>query len=193
MSLMLTGYSEFGCQEFVFPEIDNSNYSIFLDAGTFNIPEDIEVRFDVVDGKWRFISVSGGVVKFDIEAGCSLTDGTIINIVAGTHNITLLAAGFSPDICSFIKYQIGNGKQISIGTDQSNEVIILDNSFVSRQHAVISISGNSCTITDTSKNGTYMNGRRVKSTTQLKYGECINLFGAEIIWLGHEIAVCCKY
>lgn len=193
MSLMLTGYSDCGCQEFVFPEIDNSNYSIFLDADTFDVPEDIELLFDVVDGRWRFLSISGGVVKSGIDTGSNLIDGTTINIMAGSHSITLLAVGFSPDICSFTKYHIENGGQVSIGSDPSNDIVCGGNSFISRQHAVLSISGSSCTLTDTSTNGTYVDGRRARTSTQLKYGAYINLFGVEIIWLGTDIAVCCKY
>lgn len=58
MSLMLTGYSEYGCQEFIFPEKDNADHSVFLDRSFFGIPEDVELLFDVMDGQWRFQGTS---------------------------------------------------------------------------------------------------------------------------------------
>ena len=193
MGLMLIGYSDFGCQEFIFPEIDNSNYSIYLDNGIFNISQDITLQFDIVDGKWRFLAVLGGIVKSGISKGGYLKGGTVISILSTSGEITLLTLDFSPDLCAFRKYYIGDTGKISIGSGTNNDIICSSNTFVSRQHAVISSNGKMSTITDTSTNGTYVDGRRVHSTVQLEYGSCIEIFGVKIMMLGQEIAISCEY
>lgn len=64
---------------------------------------------------------------------------------------------------------------IKIGKDANNDVVI-DNSTISRQHAVIIVAENVVTIRDlNSTNGVYVNGKRINADTIIKPGDKIQL------------------
>lgn len=67
-------------------------------------------------------------------------------------------------------------RSIKIGKDTNNDVVI-SNSTVSRQHAVVTISDDgTTTIRDlNSTNGTYVNGKRITGETSLKPGDKVQL------------------
>lgn len=194
MSLMLTGYSNFGCQEFIMPEKDNANHSIILDHNIFGTTEDLSLHFDIVDSKWRFVDFSSNCTldSRSITPGKSITSGDIIYIFAGSAHIAVIISEFLVDINEPQKYDISNITSVTIGTEEDNDIIIEGIPLVSRHHAVLAINRGSCTITDKSSNGTFLNGRRVQSQTQIMYGDRISLFGAQIVYLGGIIAICNK-
>lgn len=59
-------------------------------------------------------------------------------------------------------------KSYSIGRDESSNIIVNDpTQMVSRHHATLNIDGRKMTIVDSSTNGTYINGIRISSGTQV--------------------------
>jgi hypothetical protein len=65
--------------------------------------------------------------------------------------------------------------EVKIGRFGDVDIKLLD-SKVSREHARIEIEGSQCRITDlNSSNGTYINGRRLSGSTELKDGDEIKL------------------
>lgn len=191
MSFMLTGYSEYGCQEFILPEMDNANYSITLDHQYFCTPEDIELHFDVVDGNWRFLSFSDNctVDTKTVQPGQRIKAGDSIHVSIGAICIALVVMEFTPEVGGLQTYRLHTPCQLSVGTDADNHIVCENNPFVSRHHAVLSIGADHCTVSDLSTNGTFVNGRRVVGTERIAYGTCINFFGVQVIWLGDIVAI----
>lgn len=195
MSMMLTGYSEHGCQEFILPEIDNTNYSVSLDHRLFRVPEDIDLHFDVVTGKWRFLrcSVNGTLLTKGIQPGDPLCSGNSIYISVGTAQIAIIVTEFTASMDGFKKYRVPKSFQLLIGSDEDNHVVCSDNGFISRHHASLNIDHSNCLLTDISTNGTFVNGLRVRGTESIEYGTCVNLFGVQVIWLGDIVAIGSKH
>src|SRR5947209_1338563 len=59
------------------------------------------------------------------------------------------------------------GPQFTIGRDVTNNLCVMDDQAVSRQHCIIHVVGASLMIEDCSRNGTYLNGERVLGVSQL--------------------------
>lgn len=194
MSYMLTGYSEHGCQEFILPEIDNSNYTLTLDSESFGSVEDVCVYLDVLGGIWRFrgISDNGVLHELSLRPNSVLKAGDTIQIYVGVKHIALVVMEFEPDINAMEKFRVKLPCQISFGSEADNIIICTGNPLLSRHHSTLNISDNSCTLTDTSTNGTFINNLRVHGTVPVSYGQCIQLFGVQIVWLGDIIAVSSK-
>jgi pSer/pThr/pTyr-binding forkhead associated (FHA) protein len=73
---------------------------------------------------------------------------------------------------------------LTFGRDDSNDIRIFDAS-VSNTHARLSLEGNTCSIEDMgSKNGTFVNERRIESATLLKKGDIIRIGMATLRYLG---------
>ena len=191
MSLMLTGYSNCGCQEFIMPEKDNADHSITLDHDILGTTEDLWLQFDIVNGRWRFVNSSANCIldSHSIKPGKSIVSGDIIYILAGSTRIAIIITELTIDINESQKYDVSNVTSVTIGAEETNDIIIEGIPLVSRHHAVLTINRGSCTITDKSSNGTFVNGRRVQSQAQIMYGDHISLFGAQIIYLGDTIAI----
>lgn len=191
MSWMLTGYSNCGCQEFTLPEKDNANHTVVLDHNIFGIAEDIKLHFEIVDSVWRFMGISSNCAlsSYSIRPGKLLDSGDVIYISVGTENIAVMAMEFTADVSRMKKYSIRSSDAISIGTEADNDIIIGDVPLISRHHASLRINGKNAIIVDTGKNGTFVNGKRIQKQANIKYGDCISLFGVQIIWLGDVIAV----
>lgn len=194
MSFLLAGYSEYGCQDFILPEIDNANHTITLDHDLFCIPEDIDLFFDVVDGVWRFLGASDNSDLGDksVRPNQKIQHGDSITVTMGSMNIAIVIMEFSPEICGLQKYRLGSTCHISVGCEGDNQVVCMSNPLVSRHHMTLSFDTDCCTVTDQSTNGTFVNGRRVRGSKRIEYGACISFFGIQIIWLGNIIAIGCK-
>jgi pSer/pThr/pTyr-binding forkhead associated (FHA) protein len=59
------------------------------------------------------------------------------------------------------------GPSFSIGRDVTNNLCVMDDQAVSRQHCIIHVVGASLMIEDCSRNGTFLNGERVLGMSQL--------------------------
>ena len=68
-------------------------------------------------------------------------------------------------------YVLYEGENI-IGRASANEIFV-ENQFVSRRHAVINVDGDSLTITDYSKNGTFVNDYKIFEPTELSINDTI--------------------
>ncbi len=191
MSWMLTGYSNCGCQEFIIPEKDNTNHAVILDHNFLGTVEDIELRFEKIDDVWRFTGTSDNCILSGngIQIGKLIRSGDVINLSDGTENIVLMAIEFDINISEMKKYSITGSTTISIGTEADNDITVNDVPLISRHHASLIVSERNCVVIDKSKNGTFVNGKRIQNQTNLKYGDCISIFGIQVIWLGNVIAV----
>jgi hypothetical protein len=72
----------------------------------------------------------------------------------------------------------------TIGRAPENDVVVPD-SYVSRRHcAVLVHAGENCELHDTaSKNGTYLNGRRIPGPTRLTSGDEIRMCDRQLVFL----------
>ena len=191
MSLMLTGYSEYGCQEFIFPEKDNADHSVFLDRSFFGIPEDVELLFDVMDGQWRFQGTSdnAAIGPNSARVGEGIKAGDMIYVLIGAMHIAIVVMEFTPDVGGLQKYSLSLPCQITIGSDQDNQIICSNNPFISRHHVTLFFDKYSCTVNDQSTNGTFIDGRRIHGMKSVPYGTCVSFFGVQLVWLGDIIAI----
>lgn len=191
MSWMLAAYSDHGCQEFIMPETDNINYTIQLDHKIFEVDDTVRLRFEITGNMWRFVGASENCVlgNGSVQPGKLISSGDTIYILYGAERITVLVAEFLADISRMKKYRIGDATVISVGSGSNHDIVIQGIPLISRNHASITVNRGNCTIADKSRNGTFVNGKRIHEPKKIEYGDCISLFGLQIIWLGDVIAV----
>jgi hypothetical protein len=76
-------------------------------------------------------------------------------------------------------------RELKIGRLPSNDIIINDNS-VSREHAVLIVSGNEYSIRDlNSSNGTYVNGMRIHGVSAIKRNDIIKVGSSLVPWMNY--------
>lgn len=195
MGYILMVYEGSGYQEFVLPGIDNADYAIILDHRIFGMKEDLELPMEIVDGIWSMMPRKEcRIQQITGEDGCGLAlrDGLVLHLIDPRGKKFVLVTLVCPmTFPTFRKYSLTGTKRVSIGMDAGNSIIYRFQRYISGSHTLLYCTqDNRWAIQDRSKNGTYLNGRRLKKEQYLNFGDQITLFGLRLIFLGSCLAVC---
>lgn len=194
MGYTIMAYAEKGYQEFILPELVDSDYEIQLEKQTFGLRKNLALSLEIMDGIWRFLPQKNyRLLTYQGENGFAKTleDGMVLKLVGIEGlNLTLVTLVSKTSFPMFFKYSLQQMNQITIGKEPNNTIKYDFGGFISRNHAVIYQYNNRWAVQDTSSNGTYRNGRRVSGQEYLDFGDQITLFGLRIVFLGAYLAVC---
>ena len=114
------------------------------------------------------------------EAALDVNDSYEIIVGATRERLLVRTEPTTDDRKLYVKYSVPRNARIYIGRGEGC-AIRYESGFVSSKHAEITLSGESTTIADLdSVNGTFVNSRRVTSTT-LRPGDVISVFGLNIV------------
>jgi hypothetical protein len=79
------------------------------------------------------------------------------------------------------------GERVTVGSEDSNRVCLADDGTVSRLHAVVENYGSGWAVRDLgSRNGTYINGRRVLGEQALHTGDELRIGKTRLIFRDHD-------
>lgn len=190
MNIVISVFSEKAYKEIVLPSINNTDYSVSLGKNIFQISEDIVLKFDVIEHKWRILSDSAYTLRQSNNEvnEIDLSDGAQFEIIGADGAIIGVTVAYkSAGVLKTNKYFLKNDC-ITIGSSEKND-IVCKASFISHTHARIAFYHNEWVIEDLSQNGVFLNSARVKISSVLKYGDMINIIGLKIVFLGKIIAV----
>lgn len=195
MSVVVSVYSEKALKEFVLPATVNTEAELSVRRDVFGLDEHITLRLENLDGEWRFlpspcISVFRGETPY---AGEPLKDRDYFRCVAkGRMLLAMTVSVTDRRFEGFSKYRLTSGA-VTIGRDADCGLRYSFESggaqYVGREHAVIALSQNSLTLTDKSRNGVFLNDRRVSGTVPLHFGDRIDVWGLNLVALGTVLAV----
>ena len=194
MSVVLSVYSKKAFKEYLLPAVDNSNYSLVINRDLFGLNKDQELPMEILDKSWKFkpkdsflIYYSATMEKYE---GKPLKHEDTFSLVLGNGDkISIIVKEIANVFTVFRKYNIINTNEITIGNSDSNYVVYENMGLVSRFHAIIRRKAEECIVEDKSKNGCFINGKRIQGSCELKYGDCLDIFGLRIIYLNSFIAI----
>ena len=204
VNTVLTVYSRNAFKRFLLPSIKNSDYKIFLSRILFGISRDITLNLEIEDDHWTFVESDDYDVRTAEDNKCAygiffseLYDkgNTILRLITDDSNELSIVLNIT-DVyfAEYASYDISHLRgQLTIGRNP-NSIICYDRDntkVVSDSHAVIYKDGEDCFIRDDSSNGSFVNNKRVGKTVtvKLEYGDCIDIFGLRIIYLGDYLKI----
>lgn len=195
MNQILAIYSTKAYKSYLLPAINNSDYSIIVNKDIFCLDRDIELTMEIIDNKWHFLAsddyriVSIGQDRQEY-AGIDLVDDDIISIIfPNGENLSVMYDESDVSFSVFNKYELAGLTEITIGKDDSNDIVYNNKSLISRSHAILRNYGNQWILEDRSSNGVFVNARRVVGSRQLCFGDTISLFGLTLTYLEDYLAV----
>jgi S-DNA-T family DNA segregation ATPase FtsK/SpoIIIE len=194
MSTVLSIYSVKAFKEYLLPAINNEEYSIILNRDIFRLGRDVKLDLENVEQHWffrksneyRIAEVSSGQefcdqrLKNDDLLRITLADGEILSVMVEETENTFAV---------FDKYNIQNCDTVTIGKAESNDIRYSRLKLISREHAVIRNSGKQCVVEDRSANGVFVNSERIAGSRALSFGDHIDIFGLELVYLDGILAV----
>lgn len=197
MSIILAVHSTKAFQEFLLPAVNNSEHSIILDKDTFLLEKDIELQMENIENCWRFLFSEDYIIEDTINHqayfGICLKDGNLLTVILpNQEHVAIMVDETESPFKVFEKYDIGEIKDITIGRNNDSDIIYNTRNLVSGEHAVIHQTETQCVIEDKSANGVFVNAKRIVRAKQLEFGDCINIFGLSMVFLGNILAVSSK-
>lgn len=107
----------------------------------------------------------------------------------GIGRMYILTEPYTEDRCNFCKYIVEENAVLNIGKDETNQIVI-SCPYVTSKHAKLVYSDHKWSIEDSdSKNGVYVNRRRLNKSMELKPGDVIFIVGFKLIVGSNFIAI----
>ena len=191
MSIVISAYGQNAFCEFLLPAVNNTDTEILLKKSIFAFPQDLILRLEVVEKAWYIKSTEEyTVTKQSGQENGPLVNGDILIVRDSCGNqVSLIVRETEASFSVFTKYDLTGIPGLTVGSENNNHIVYQYQSLVSRHHATLQRTAQGFCIQDTSSNGTFINGRKISGTYELKIGDCINIFGLKIVYLGNLIAV----
>ncbi|MCR4891172.1 MAG: FHA domain-containing protein [Lachnospiraceae bacterium] len=194
MSTVLTLYSYRAFKRFLLPAINDANHSLLLSASLFNLERDIELKLEVIDYKWAFLKPEGCELRFQDESACYgsiLRSGDMLKLyIKGKFLISILVRQTDQYFSVYEKYSLRDlSKPITIGKVSSSD-ISYDSPYLGINHGRIVYTTEGAYYENLDQeNGSFVNHLRVDGSIPLEPGDCIDIYGLCIVFLGSVIAV----
>ena len=180
-------------REEVLPAIDNTDYKLPISKQDFEVSNSFFLGLEVINKQWIIKAQQGeyelirhkrSLDRVELNGGELITvqtkGGDILKIITFREEISLI---------SFEKYSIVRMNRISIGKAEDNTIRYGFMNIVSSHHCTISRERNAHILNNTGKNGVYINGRKTMGSTELHFGDLIDIFGLRIVYFRDMIAV----
>lgn len=197
MSAILTVYSYRAFKRFLLPAINDADYSILISGSLFGLDSDIELKMEILDHQWSFQPSGDYELRFQNDAACigaALSDGNIIKLsVKKKYVISIVVKETDRYFSVYQKFRMeGGDRTVTIGSGADND-ISCQSGLIAAHHARIHWDGSTAHFEDTgSPNGSFVNNLRVEGGIPLFFGDCVDIYGLRIVFLGDVIAVNCS-
>ncbi|WP_349943940.1 type VII secretion protein EssC [Lacrimispora sp. BS-2] len=193
MSVVLSVYSESAFKEYLLPAINNANTSIVLPKKIFGLRDEIELELEVLDNQWRLTNLDVNyqvTKKTEAYFNQFLKDKDLLTVTDRWGvQVSLVVREVQSSFAVFKKIDITDSQIITIGKKDTNIIRSEFLDVVSREHAVIHVRRDGCIVEDKSRNGTFVNYIRIRGSQKLNFGDTINVFGLQVIYLGTVLAI----
>lgn len=197
MSYILSVYSKAALKEILLPAADNADYELNIAGNLFGYSEDYIIPMEILQGEWHFVRRHGlyRIVYTQTASeygGEPIRNQDMFTITFDDGNqLFVIMLETNRSFVVYEKYEIPENGQITIGSNENNDLIYQYHNLISGHpcHAVIDMHGGVCVLKDQSTNGTFVNDLRLAGSRQLQYGDCINIYGLKIVYMGDFLAI----
>ena len=180
-------------KEVILPKLDNTDYRIFVDKKLFDVYHSFYLKFEIINRKWR---INADPKAYQLihhkktEEFVELSGGEIITIKTGDNDV-IKCITFDDEISlnPFQKYDIVRCQRLTVGKAEGNTIRYSFMNLVSASHCSIERVAKTHILYNTSKNGVFVNHRRVGTSCELRFGDIIEVFGLQIVYLREVIAL----
>ena len=118
MNFVLTIYTVRAYREVFLPELDNSDYDLYLRASEYDLGDDVLLPMEVIEGHWRFKKTAGcRIESVGVSfVGKNLSSGQILRVVTPLNESVAIVVWEKPEqIAAYPKYAVLGAERIRIG------------------------------------------------------------------------------
>lgn len=172
--------------------LNDMDCEIHLNAGEFELRRNLTIRLDVTGECWRLFAAPGYRLRQDGRElnSALLRDGELIHLITDLREqLHLIAVDGGNRLPVTDKINLGCFSTLTFGSGEENNIRYSFQELVSRRHGGIERRQDGFYLLDTSTNGTYCNGRKVHGAMRLRFGDCIQVFGLCMVFMGSVVCV----
>jgi S-DNA-T family DNA segregation ATPase FtsK/SpoIIIE len=190
-------YFQDGIEEIFLPNIDNAVINFTISPAISSFRHDLQLIFEVWNSGWSLRSTDFLELYADsrrVEIAPLRKDVVIMGRIKNTEDkFSIIVNENFDSYTMFNKYTFD--RNVSIGANPKNNVQFNVNNLVSGEHAHLAKeAGGKCILADLgSRNGTFINGQRIKRQVELSYGDVIYIVGLKIVYLNDMLAISIPY
>ncbi len=195
MSIVLSVYSKNAFKEFVLPAVNNTEISFRLERGIFQILEDIQLKLEVLDGKWYFQAMEERIHtnQEDYSGKCFEDQDTYTLVSKEKEVLAIMIRMIETPFYAYDKFRLNDITRVTIGKVDENAVIYSafygGAQIISGNHAELMKQQGRWILNDRSTNGVFVNDIRVHGNQVLEFGNRINIWGLHMVFLGDVLAI----
>ena len=192
MLTLLSVYSESARQDFLLPTAEN--VTLCARAERFGLGRDIALTLSAAGG-WHFTGPCTASLR---HAGVPYADqplqegDSLAYCLSGRVALVLLVRQQASPFAAYDHYRVRPGS-IYIGSAADCGLQFTFSSggqqYITRYHAELRFDGTSFGIYDRSRNGVFVNGRRVRGSAALAFGDEVDIWGLSLVILNGGLAV----
>lgn len=199
MGFILSIYSEEAFKEYLLPAVVDDTYSIVLERDIFGLDKDIKLSMEISGGyQWFFMpSEEYQIGQLLEDKSCipytgqklAQDDLFLLHLADGRH-LSVMVEITDTTFAVFEKFVLRTDQTVRIGSTDANDIQYNRRKLVSGDQASIyQKDGRFVIDVKEMSNGIYINYKRVVGKRRLDFGDHINIFGLDIIYLDQVIAV----
>ncbi len=194
MSIVLSVYSKNAFKEFVLPAVNNTEMVLVLEQYIFQIREAIELKLEVLDGKWYFQDMDERIyANHKGYGGKYLEDQDTYTLISkNKEELAIMVRIVESPFSVYDKFSLKGINRITMGTGPENAIVYSafygGAQIISGKHAELVRQQERWILNDQSANGVFINDVRVHGNRVLEFGDRINIWGLRIVYLGDVLA-----
>ena len=195
MSVVISIYSKHAYKEYMLPAINNTEYTLVVDRHLFHLKESLLLKMEVLDGVWSFLSGNYTVIKDgENQSGKTIGNQASYCITLNTNEKLYANSSIQNSVFStYKKYRMDGLEKLEIGSNPGLPIRYSftagKSEFISGNHAELYRKGSDWELRDLSRNGSFLNHKRITGTAALSYGDHINIWGLDMIYLKDFFAI----
>ena len=180
-------------KEMILPNLDNTDYRIFVDKKLFDVYHSLYLKLEIINRKWRINADEKAYSLIHHKQTCDfveLSGGEIITVrTVDDDVIKCITFDNEMTLEPYIKLDIIRCPRLTVGKAEGNSIRYGFMNLVSMNHCSIERVSDKHFLYNTSKNGVFVNNRRISANCELHFGDIIEIFGLRIVYFRELIAV----
>lgn len=182
-------------KEYLLPNLLDTEYSVTLEEGIFHLKHDVELLLEVDTLGWRYmLSGQYRLERTEEKQGAYIQHGEIARLITTEgESIQLIAADSQPGFMVMQKFDLSGTDRITIGNQEDNSICYNFQKLISGYHGILERRADGFYLQDISSNGIFCGYKKIMGSRRLKFGDCINIFGLQLIYLEKLLAVGTNY
>lgn len=195
MGFLFSVYSQEAYKEYILPPLSNGEERLFLRKGLFGLREDVVLQLEAFNGCWSIMKANAAVEKNGTSClGKKISSQDSVEITTSSQERLYIIAQIRETLFEvYDKYSLNGKGEVTIGSgpdmDISYSFIYDGKVYVSEKHAILRRTENEWILDERGSNGTFLNNRRIRKSQRLEYGDHVNIWGLDIVYLGNVLGI----